>query len=298
MNVTTINRISNHDLHEDNNALETSDVLSLVMPDISSSKHGSSSSTSTENGPNLQNGSLQSHKFHTTTTDIYGQDHSNGQLQQEIDLQPMPTSNMSHRIDKDMIIELDSTSDKINTEEQITNVDESASLLNAHHISIDSDLPSSDPEDDFISSDDESLHDVLSGAQFNAIGSGSTFHEHVLYFEKVLDTALDLRELDKSLVAQAKLSGQLNDTNQMLLEKQIELRESLKNLRELYSRHITSKRIDTLEADIRDINSRIRTLKHGPQKALFFGQSKLGLMDKYPVEFNQARDKVLERPEE
>ncbi|WPK23826.1 hypothetical protein PUMCH_001073 [Australozyma saopauloensis] len=165
-------------------------------------------------------------------------------------------------------------------------------------IALDSDIPLSDSDDEFISSDNDSLSKILSGKQFNSLGCGSTFSEHVLYFEKALDVALDSHQLDKSLVAQAKLSGHLNDTNRILIEKQQELTESLERLRHLFKHHIASKRIDDLDTNLRQINTRIRNLKHGPPKTLFFGKSKLGVMDKYPVEYNQARDKVLDRPEE
>lgn len=192
------------------------------------------------------------------------------------------------------IVELDSTDTNKNN-----GLDENEDGISEWGIDIsEDDIPISDPEDDFISSDGDSVNRVLSGQQFNSFGCGSTFSEHVLYFEKALDSALDLHQLDKSLVAQAKLSGQLNDTNRILIEKLQELKESLQRLRDLFNYHIVSKRIDNLDADLREINIRIRNLQHGSPKSLFFGKSKLGVMDRYPVEYNQARDKVLERPED
>ncbi|RKP31795.1 hypothetical protein METBISCDRAFT_26275 [Metschnikowia bicuspidata] len=160
----------------------------------------------------------------------------------------------------------------------------------------DNELPSSDPDDEFISSDDDALARALS-RQFSGLGCGFSFSDHVLYFEKALDSALDSLQLDKSLVAQAQLSGRLNDTNRLLLDKLQELQSSLHTLRDLYRQHITSKRIDALDADLKEINSRIRSLKNGPPKSLFFAKAKLGVVDKYPIEYNQARDWVLERPE-
>lgn len=160
----------------------------------------------------------------------------------------------------------------------------------------DNELLSSDPDDEFISSDDDALARALS-RQFSGLGCGFSFSDHVLYFEKALDSALDSLQLDKSLVAQAQLSGRLNDTNRLLLDKLQELQSSLHTLRDLYRQHITSKRIDALDADLKEINSRIRSLKNGPPKSLFFAKAKLGVVDKYPIEYNQARDWVLERPE-
>lgn len=163
--------------------------------------------------------------------------------------------------------------------------------------SLDDELPSSDPNDDFISSDDDALTRTIS-SQFTSFGSGTTFAEHVLYFRTALDNCLDSLQLDKSLVAQSKLSGQLIDTNRLLVEKLQELQESLRRLQQLFHYHITSKRIDFLDSDLKGINNRIENLKRGTTKSLFFGTSKLGVMDKYPIEYNQARDKILERPEE
>lgn len=170
--------------------------------------------------------------------------------------------------------------------------------LSRDPIESDDDLPSSNSEDEFISSDDESLNRGVSGKHFNSLGCGTTFSEHVLYFEKALDVALGLQRLDKSFVAQAQLSGHLNDTNRLLLEKQEELQKSLQRLRVLYDMNITSKRIDVLGADLKQINTRIKNLKHGQPKSRFFAKRHLGVVDKFPVEYNQARDKVLERPEE
>lgn len=214
-------------------------------------------------------------------------------------LQPEPVDSINKgNMDTPMsqpMIELDSTD---TNESKVSETEAQNKPSNASPCISDDEIPISDSEDDFISSDGDSINRVFSGQQFNSIGCGSTFSEHVQYFEKALDTALDLSQLDKSLVAQAKLSGQLNDTNRLLIEKLQELQQSLQRLRDLFNYHIVSKRIDNLDADLKSINMRVLNLKQGSPKSLLFGKSKLGVMDRYPVEYNQARDKVLERPED
>lgn len=158
--------------------------------------------------------------------------------------------------------------------------------------------PSSDPNDDFISSDDDGLTRLISGSLFTPLGCGTTFAEHVLYFKNALDNCLDSLQLDKALVAQSQLSGRLIDTNRLLLDKLQELQQSLRRLQELFQYHISSNRIDALDSDLKNIHTRIENLKHGAPKSLFFAKSKLGVMHKFPVEYNQARDRILERPEE
>lgn len=214
------------------------------------------------------------------------------------DLQPSLSDSIVKRnlisLKSQSMVELDSTDSNESKDLQEAQYEPPDPILDMS----DDEIPLSDSEDDFISSDGDSISQVLSGQPLNSIGYGSTFSEHVLYFEKALDTALDLHQLDKSLVAQAKISGQLNDTNRHLIERLQELQESLQRLRDLFNYHITSKRIENLDADLKEINTRVRNLKQGSPKSLFFGKTKLGIMDKYPVEYNQARDKVLERPDD
>lgn len=155
-------------------------------------------------------------------------------------------------------------------------------------------------EDDYITSDEEILTNVVSSdEQRHYFGFGSSFAEHTEYFSKSLSYALDSIKLDKSLVAQAQLSGHLNNKSQKLAEKHEELIEKIATLRILYNYHVGSNRIGELEKDLVDLHSRIDNLKNGLPKTLLFGRKgTVGVAEKYPIEYNQAKDKVLERVSE
>lgn len=154
-------------------------------------------------------------------------------------------------------------------------------------------------EDEYITSDDELLNTVLSSdEQRHHFSYTTSLSDHAEYFSKTLSHAMESVQLDKSLAAQAQLSGQINNKNQKLLEKQAELAKKLSDLKGLYEYHLASNRIGDLEKDIRGISVRIEALKKGSQKSLLFGsRPQIGVAGRYPVEYNQARDKVLERSE-
>ncbi|KAM9936044.1 hypothetical protein OXX80_004398 [Metschnikowia pulcherrima] len=95
---------------------------------------------------------------------------------------------------------------------------------------------------------------------------------------------------------QARLSGQLNDKSQLLSEKQTEILTRLGTLKELYETYISKNKLGDLEKDIDQLAVRLRNLKNGQTKSTLFGKkTSSGVADKYPVEYNQAKDKVLER---
>lgn len=103
-------------------------------------------------------------------------------------------------------------------------------------------------------------------------------------------------QLDKSLVAQAQLSGQINDKNQMILEKTHLLLNRMADIQHQYEYHISNKRLVSLEDDIKSLSARIEALKNGsPKSSLFRSKSSQGVAQMHPIEYNQARDKVTER---
>lgn len=154
-------------------------------------------------------------------------------------------------------------------------------------------------EDEYITSDDEILSTVLSSdEQRHHFSFTASLSDHTDYFSTTLSNAMESYQLDKSLVAQAQLSGQINNKNQKLVEKNEELTKKLAELKRMCDFHLNCNRIGDLENDIKDLTVRLEALKKGSKKALLFGaKSKLGVADKYPVEYNQARDKVVERVE-
>lgn len=119
------------------------------------------------------------------------------------------------------------------------------------------------------------------------------------YLTSTLAHALDSMELDKSLVLQAKLSGYLNNENQKINEKRQLVLQKLQSLKTLHQANFKPQgnaRIDRLTQDIKDIELRIKNIKHGSSSLLGLFRTQTGLVNKYPVEYNQARDTVLERP--
>lgn len=159
----------------------------------------------------------------------------------------------------------------------------------------------SSSDDYYLSDDDEILHSMVEGQP-------STLSDHSAYISSTISNALDSIQLDKSLVVQAQLSGKLNNDNQKLIDKKNELREKLETLQDLYNKHFIvrdSKGLNNIEKyqiDLKDVVSRIETLKYGANgehlkggiMSLFKNQ-KSGVVQKYPIEYNQARDKVIER---
>lgn len=123
--------------------------------------------------------------------------------------------------------------------------------------------------------------------------------DHATYFATALANAIDSVNLDKSLAAQAQLSGKLNSDAQRLLDKRHECLARLQTLQELYSdrfdRGRGTSRSDRLHRALCDIEARVDKLTHGSAPLVsVFGRTP-GVLQKYPVEYNQARDKVVER---
>lgn len=152
-------------------------------------------------------------------------------------------------------------------------------------------------DDDFISSGDDFPNSTDSPEeQRHLVGYGASLSEHAEYFTKTISHALDSVEMDRSLVVQAQLSGHINNKNQQLIEKKQELLQKLKLLNQLHEKHIASNRLGQLEKDIKHLSTRLGALKNGIRRTLILGKrSTLGVAQKYPVEYNQAKDRVLER---
>lgn len=172
-------------------------------------------------------------------------------------------------------------------------------------------------DDDYIMSDEEeNLGTLLANSldyqdHFNYTSSLSELSD---YLSKSLSFALESLQLDKSLVIQAQLSGQLNNENQKIIDKQKELKDSLLRIQQLYAENFAPlvkdgnnpkiSKVSKLAKDIKDIETRIERLKNTTRKSnklalpsIFKSNSSenQGVAGRFPVEYNQAKDKVLER---
>lgn len=164
----------------------------------------------------------------------------------------------------------------------------------------------SSTDDDYYLSDTEDLDNVLSnGDGHERLGYSSTLADHSAYLASSLSNAMDSLQLDKSLVVQAQLSGNLNNDTQRLIDKRIEVVDRIKNLQALYRSHFSPvegvSKLERILKDMADIENRIEKLQYGTSTtttggfaSLFRGQ-KSGIVQKFPVEYNRARDKVIER---
>ncbi|EGV66464.1 hypothetical protein CANTEDRAFT_112190 [Yamadazyma tenuis ATCC 10573] len=168
----------------------------------------------------------------------------------------------------------------------------------------------SSDEDDYLLSDDNVSEETTFSGEGHRMGYNATLSERADYLAGTLDHALDSLELDKSLVVQAQLSGMLNNENQNITEKRQQILEKLKMLQDLLHKNFeprfdpeTNTKISVVQKlnhDIKNIETRIRVLKEGRKDKgvmSFLGNSKnvKGVMSLYPIEYSQARDKVLER---
>ncbi|KAG7663223.1 KXD1 [[Candida] subhashii] len=171
-----------------------------------------------------------------------------------------------------------------------------------------------DDDDDYIISDDEEISLMLTRSQDlpnpHLPFSGSLV-DHANYFSNTLSRALDSVEMDKSLVLEAQISGNLNNENQRILEKKKVLIEKLKGLQQMCLENFGNQtatgesklsKIEQMKHDILNIENRIEILKNGKNASfkipLFKKTStskSIGVVSKYPIEYNQAKDKVLER---
>lgn len=170
-------------------------------------------------------------------------------------------------------------------------------------------------DDDYFLSDEEDLNNVNSNPDEGGtrMNYSTSMADHIAYLSNSLTYALDSLQLDKSLVLQAQLSGQLNNEKQKIIDKRKEVVDKIENLKTLYAYNFVSasnqslksnvSRVDRLQQDITEIENRIEKLKSGPSKnngstfrTMFNSKNhNMGIANKYPIEYNQAKDKVLER---
>ena len=165
-----------------------------------------------------------------------------------------------------------------------------ACILNgdAQHCGVDDNQPDSESE-----SEDYSLSD-------NDIGllQHVAHHDQGRYLAETLTATLESVELDKSLALEAQISGRLNSKNQELVSKKLLLAERLENLQQLYKKYFkppsdtSSSVVDQIRNELKVLEQRVHELKYG--KSTMF-RHKLGVVDKFPIEYNQAKEKVLER---
>ncbi|CAI5758591.1 unnamed protein product [Candida verbasci] len=155
--------------------------------------------------------------------------------------------------------------------------------------------------DDYILSDDEELHNILSH-DINPHLNTTNLSDHASYFQDSLSNAMDSIEIDKSLALKAQISGNINNENQKLIEKNQQLKESISRLQELFKKNFAvsndSKisKVDQMKNDIVNIEKRIKKLTNGYEsKGIFKNKKVMGVAQKFPIEYNKARDKVLER---
>ena len=105
----------------------------------------------------------------------------------------------------------------------------------------------------------------------------------------------------------------MNNEKQKIIDKRKEVVDKIENLKNLYAYNFLSacnhslkssvSRVDKLQQDITEIENRIEKLKSGPSKnnsstfgAMFKSKKQnMGIANRYPIEYNQAKDKVLER---
>lgn len=167
----------------------------------------------------------------------------------------------------------------------------------------------SETDDEYVHSDTENSVDSRTILRdFELSGNNvSGLLDHASYFSNSLLSALDSSDLDKTLVVGAQLSGKLNNENQKLLEQRKILNESFTRLHQLFKQNFETlgsdklSRVERLNKNIKSIEARIEKLRNGTKSLLLsipFKKNKhrLGLAQMYPIEFHQAKDKVLERP--
>ncbi|KAI5958350.1 KXD1 [Candida theae] len=167
-------------------------------------------------------------------------------------------------------------------------------------------IPSNDEStsgDEYLSSDEENSTIDESNNQLD-LNDLSNLGNHAKYLSNSILRSLDSGDIDKSLALEAQISGNLNNENQRLVEKTRLLSNKLNTIQELCDAYFgikestKSSKVERLHNEISTIEKKLERLKHGRQSAfptsLIKGQS-IGIIEKYPVEYYQARDKVLER---
>lgn len=168
-----------------------------------------------------------------------------------------------------------------------------------------------DTDDEYDLSDDSDILQAIGGdmSEFH-LKYSSVLGDNTSYLVETMNDLLDSVKLDNPLAIQTNTSGRLNHKNQKILEKSKILEEKRLNLKSLYDKYFEIKydkslnknisRIEALKLNISDIESRIEKLTfghHNNSKNLFRFKQKQrsGVSNDFPIEFNQAKDKVLER---
>lgn len=154
-----------------------------------------------------------------------------------------------------------------------------------------------DSDSSYIDSDDDNDIDFCTSARFV-----SNLTDHARSLCESINDVLDLVELDKVMAIQAQLSGRLNNQNQELYVKKMELISRVKRLKDLHDAHFkaqhgnTTSRVKKLSNDIGSLEIMVNELIHG-HKSIFglHAKGNMGVAEKFPIEYNKARDKVLER---
>lgn len=168
-----------------------------------------------------------------------------------------------------------------------------------------------DEDDDYLMSDEDEYEITNNSERHHRMGYNATLADHSQYLTNTISHALSSLQLDKSLALQAQLSGVINNENQRITEKHQQLLEKLENINNLYNKnfgliydpktHTKTNRLKQMRHDIEMIEKRIQNLKQGNSNksslTSFFTTSNKnsGVINKYPVEYNQAKDKILER---
>ncbi|KAJ9099546.1 hypothetical protein QFC19_005971 [Naganishia cerealis] len=158
----------------------------------------------------------------------------------------------------------------------------------------------SSSESFFLSEDAELANNSHNDYQYMSI------MDHSNYLSNALSSAMESIELDKSLALQAQLSGNLNNERQRLVDKQEEVLAKLQHIQTMYNKHFrpttdtrgSHSRISTLELEFSRIEGHINRLKYGKDSshlASIFKTKTPGIVESHPVEYNKARDKILER---
>ncbi|EDK40562.2 hypothetical protein PGUG_04660 [Meyerozyma guilliermondii ATCC 6260] len=166
---------------------------------------------------------------------------------------------------------------------------------------LDTGQPGDSSSESFFSSEDaESANNSHNDYQYMSI------MDHSNYLSNALSSAMESIELDKSLALQAQLSGNLNNERQRLVDKQEEVLAKLQHIQTMYNKHFrpttdtrgSHSRISTLESEFSRIEGHINRLKYGKDSshlASIFKTKTPGIVESHPVEYNKARDKILER---
>lgn len=172
-----------------------------------------------------------------------------------------------------------------------------------------------DTDDDYdLSGVDDSELDASTATIDNAskslVRGPDNIAEHAALLADALSIALDSTELDDSLVSQAKTSGMLRNETYRLDEKAQELKSCINTLKALYKENFAPKshsasgpklrKVEIIALELAGLEKRLDALTNGPKASsisniLGTKRKAVGVAQMFPVEYNQARDKVLER---